>query len=123
MSQTLIGKDENKRLNTIIQNLIDNPDSTEFRQPVDYVALGLHDYPSIIKNPIDLSSVQKKLQQFKYKLVEECLDDVQLVWDNCKTYNAHGSWIWKLADKLERLFKKYVKNYLPLVTVPVSKRE
>ena len=81
-------------------------------------ALGLEDYPSIITNPMDLGTVFKKLQSNKYKCVEQCLEDIQLIWDNCKTYNAYGSWIWKLSDKLEKNFKKYVKNYLPLATLP-----
>jgi hypothetical protein len=70
---------------------------------------------------MDLGTIIKKVQASKYRLVEECLDDIQLIWDNCKTYNAQGSWIWKLADKLEKSFKKYVKNYLPLVSLPISK--
>jgi hypothetical protein len=64
---------------------------------------------------MDLGTCQKKLISNKYRTVEESLDDIQLIWDNCKTYNAMGSWIWKLSDKLEKSFKKYVKNYLPLV--------
>lgn len=82
---------------------------------------------------MDLGTVSKKLAAGKYRLVEECLDDLQLIWDNCKLYNAYASvmkhtlknifyfflkWIWKLADKLEKSFKKYVKNYLPLVNLP-----
>lgn len=119
--QTPLGKEEQKRLNQIIQQLIDSTDSTEFRQPVDHVGLGLEDYLNIVKNPIDLSTVHKKLHSNKYRVVEECLDDLQMIWDNCKVYNAMGSWIWKLADKLERSFKKYVKNYLPLVALPLSR--
>lgn len=101
--------------------MIDSPDSQEFRQPVDHVGLGLEDYLNIVKTPMDLSTVQKKLQGNKYRGVEDCLDDIQMIWDNCKVYNAMGSWIWKLADKLEKSFKKYVKNYLPLVALPLSR--
>lgn len=53
--------------------------------------MGLTDYPFIIKNPMDLGTVNNKLKDDKYRYVEEYLDDVQLVWDNCKSYNAPGT--------------------------------
>ncbi len=40
---------------------------------------------------MDLSTVKKKFFGLKYGNVEECLDDIQMCWDNCKTYNAEGS--------------------------------
>lgn len=72
---------------------MDSPDSTEFRQPVDYVGihqisnkigLGLEDYQKIVENPMDLGTLFKKLSANKYKTVENCLEDIQLIWDNCK---------------------------------------
>ena len=56
-----------------------------------FVAFGLLDYPQIIKKPMDLDTVKKNLKNNKYKLVEDVLNDMQLIWDNCKTYNAEGS--------------------------------
>jgi hypothetical protein len=52
-----------------------------------YSALGLTDYTFIIKYPMDLGTVSEKLRMDKYRFVEEALDDIQLIWDNCKTYN------------------------------------
>ena len=49
--------------------------------------LGLTDYTFIIKNPMDLGTVSEKMRNEKYRFVEEALDDIQLVWDNCKSYN------------------------------------
>ena len=67
---------------------------------------------------MDLSTVYNKLEEQQYKTVEEVLDDIQLIWDNCKTYNQKGWWIYDLADKLQRLFKKMVKTNLPMVALP-----
>jgi hypothetical protein len=55
--------------------------------PFYHSALGLTDYAVIIKNPMDLGTVQEKLSGGEYRFVEEALDDLQLIWDNCKTYN------------------------------------
>lgn len=40
---------------------------------------------------MDLSKVKDKLKENQYVYVEECFDDIQLIWDNCKNYNAEGS--------------------------------
>ena len=46
------------------------------------------DYPVVIKCPMDLGTVRNNLSNNSYQTVEECLGDIQLVWDNCKTYNS-----------------------------------
>ena len=35
---------------------------------------------------MDLSTIGNKLSEDKYRYLEEFLDDLQLVWDNCKAY-------------------------------------
>jgi hypothetical protein len=121
-STTKLDKEESKKLKIIINCLSETNDSFDFREPVDWKAMGLTDYLSVVKFPMDLSTVSKKFREEKYGKVEEVLDDVQLIWDNCKAYNPESSWIHSVAEKLERSFKKMVKNYFPdlNVTVPIS---
>jgi bromodomain-containing factor 1 len=45
---------------TVTKNLIANKNGGPFAVPVDYVSLGIPHYPDIIKNPMDLGSIQKK---------------------------------------------------------------
>ena len=40
---------------------------------------------------MDLGTVKRKVNIGDYQTVEDCLDDIQLIWDNCKTYNAKGT--------------------------------
>ncbi len=49
------------------------------------------DYTRIVKKPMDLGTVSEKLQLDEYRFIEEALDDLQLIWDNCKSYNESGS--------------------------------
>lgn len=56
--------------------------------------MGLTDYPVVVKHPMDLSTVNKKFTQNKYQSIEAICDDLQLIWDNCKTYNPPNSWIY-----------------------------
>jgi hypothetical protein len=41
-------------------------ESQPFLEPVDWKALGIPDYPTIIKNPMDLGTISKKLKENKY---------------------------------------------------------
>jgi hypothetical protein len=40
---------------------------------------------------MDLGTVKKNLTLGNYQTVEDCLDDIQLIWDNCKAYNTKGT--------------------------------
>jgi len=55
---------------------MDNPQTVEFRQPVDWKALGLLDYPTVVTQPMDLSTVKSKLLGSCYTTVEDCLNDI-----------------------------------------------
>ena len=37
---------------------------------------------------MDLGTVKKNLSVNTYETVEDCLCDIQLIWDNCKLYNT-----------------------------------
>ena len=65
-----------KRVNIVLQKLLDDNDSIEFIQPVDWKYLGLTDYPLIVKNPIDLGSIKKN-----YRLVS-----INIYKKSCKIY-------------------------------------
>jgi hypothetical protein len=66
---------------------------------------------------MDLGTVKKNLRNNKYKLLEECLNEMQLIWDNCKKYNSEGSWIYDLALKLENVMIKYILKYFDFLNI------
>ncbi|SCU93536.1 LAFA_0F16930g1_1 [Lachancea sp. 'fantastica'] len=45
-------------------------------------------YYQIIKRPMDLNTVLKKLKTYQYNSKQEFVDDVMLIWKNCLTYNS-----------------------------------
>ena len=53
----------------ILDDLWETDELELFRKPVEYKKLNLIDYPLLIKNPMDLSTVRKKLKQNKYKFI------------------------------------------------------
>jgi hypothetical protein len=72
-------------------------DSEFFREPVDWEALQLFDYPVIIKHPMDLTTVKKKLDSGAYKKPSELATDVRLIFHNAMTYNAPNSKVYNMA--------------------------
>jgi hypothetical protein len=82
------------------------PDAAPFLEPVDWKALNLPDYPEIIKMPMDLGTIEKKLTKGAYSSPEKFAADVRLVWKNAQTYNRADSGIYQTADALSKLFEK-----------------
>lgn len=91
----------------IIAKLEKQRESISFLNPVDYQELGLPDYPSVIKHPMDLGTVSVKLEEGLYMSIADVTADLQLIWDNCKTYNDADSLIVAHARKLERMTQKW----------------
>lgn len=69
-----------------------------FEEPVDPVKLKLPDYFDIIQNPMDLGTVQTKLNELDYQSIEHFAADVRLVFNNCMKYNNAGSELFHLAQ-------------------------
>ncbi|PWA32562.1 hypothetical protein CCH79_00015105 [Gambusia affinis] len=76
-----------------------------FHKPVDAKALGLHDYHEIIKHPMDLSTIKKKLDNRQYRDAEEFAADVRLMFSNCYKYNPPDHDVVSMARKLQDVFE------------------
>ena len=76
-----------------------------FRLPVDPVELGLPDYCEIIKEPIDLGTIRKKMDNREYSNGLAFATDVRLVFSNCYKYNPPDNQVVQLAHKLQDIFE------------------
>ena len=72
----------------ILKDLSRQSHAVWFNQPVDYVALKIPDYPTIIKEPMDFSTIQRNLDNHFYKSPEAFSEHVRLVFKNAITYNT-----------------------------------
>lgn len=54
---------------------------------------------------MDLGSIKSKLENGKYKELEEAANDVRLVWKNCMSYNQEGSDFYILAENMSKKFE------------------
>ena len=101
-----ISKEETIKIKQLLEGLEAEPKCYIFLEPVDVVGLGLSDYLEIIKHPMDISTIKKKLKSNQYNTLQEVLGDIHLIWSNCKLYNQEGSEIFLLAVAMEKTCKK-----------------
>ena len=84
--------------------------SEPFRVPVDPEALGIPDYFHIIKEPMDLSTVEKRLNSGAYATVQQFALDVRKIWANAIRYNPPVSPVFQatvvMRDYFEKVFKE-----------------
>jgi len=81
-----------------------------FIEPVNAIALNLPDYYQIVKNPMDLGTVQDHLLKGRYTTIDSFSNDVKLVWANCFLYNHKDSDVVKMAENLSHFFDEKFKK-------------
>ncbi|NP_001191640.1 CREB-binding protein [Aplysia californica] len=89
-----------------------DPESLPFRQPVDPVVLHIPDYFDIVKKPMDLSTIRRKLDSGLYSDPWEYVDDVCLMFDNAWLYNRKTSRVYKYASKLSEVFESEIDSVM-----------
>ncbi|XP_053321238.1 transcription intermediary factor 1-alpha [Spea bombifrons] len=89
----------------------------------DPVPLTVPDYYRIIKRPMDLSAIKRKLQinNFpNYSRPEEFVSDVRLIFKNCMEFNEPQSEVAKAGIKLEAYFEELLTNVYQDKKIPRS---
>ena len=122
-----ITEEETKKLLKIFETIEKDNQSYEFLQPVDYIGLKIFDYPKIITHPMDLGTVKQNLKNGEYKIFQDFMSDLNLIWKNCRTYNLPGSDIVKMANhcdkKMRTLIDRQFKNMKPKGEYAKNKNE
>ncbi|KAI6713585.1 histone acetyltransferase GCN5 [Diplocarpon mali] len=67
------------------------------------------DYYEVIKEPMDLSTMERKLEADNYPTPEDFIKDAKLVFDNCRKYNNETTPYAKCANKLEKFMWQQIK--------------
>lgn len=104
-------------------------DASPFLRPVDPVALNIPHYPSIIKTPMDFSTIDRKLNSSspakpdpnpsnpRYIHADEFVADVRLVFSNCVTFNGPDHAVSIMGKRVEETFDKTIKQMPPPLEV------
>lgn len=85
---------------------VHEPFAFPFYQPVDYIALNIPSYPSVIKKPMDMGTIRHKLENAAYgqPVYDNFEADWRLMFSNCKAFNPIGTPVREMGDKVEDLF-------------------
>ena len=70
------------------------------------------DYYNVIKQPMDIGTMMKKLKQLQYKSKKDFVDDLMLIWSNCLKYNADPN---HFLRKKALHMKKETEKLVPLI--------
>ncbi|ONK68903.1 uncharacterized protein A4U43_C05F17240 [Asparagus officinalis] len=117
-----------KKCSTLLSKLMKHKFGWVFNKPVDVKALGLHDYYSIIRHPMDLGTVKSRLNKNWYKTPAEFAEDVRLTFRNAMTYNPKGQDVHIMAQQLSQIFEEQWPAieaeyaYVPYPPTPVPRR-
>ncbi|XP_015240008.1 PREDICTED: transcription intermediary factor 1-alpha-like isoform X1 [Cyprinodon variegatus] len=87
--------------------------SVPFHEPVSPLA---RNYYQIIKRPIDLSVIRRKLDKcntLHYFTAEQFVDDILLMFKNCATFNYPDSEVAQAGRTLEVFFLSNLKDIFP----------
>lgn len=72
----------------ILGDLQNDPSAWPFLKPVDTSIV--KDYYEVVKQPMDLQTMELKLENNHYKDLEEFVRDAKLIVANCRQYNGTG---------------------------------
>ncbi|CAH8334560.1 unnamed protein product [Eruca vesicaria subsp. sativa] len=95
-----------KSCNNLLTKLMKHKFGWVFNAPVDAVKSGLHDYHSIVKEPMDLGTVKSRLSEGLYESPLEFAEDVRLTFNNALLYNPVGHDVHRMAEFLLNLFEE-----------------
>ncbi|XP_029108866.1 bromodomain-containing protein 3-like isoform X1 [Scleropages formosus] len=94
--------------NVVVKTLWRHQFAWPFYQPVDAVKLCLPDYHKIIKNPMDMGTIKKRLENNYYWSASECMQDFNTMFTNCYIYNKQTDDIVLMAQALEKILLQKV---------------
>ncbi|CAG8955663.1 hypothetical protein HYFRA_00010927 [Hymenoscyphus fraxineus] len=91
----------------LLNDMQNHQSSWPFLNPVskDDVA----DYYEVIKEPMDLATMEIKLENDNYATPEDFTRDAKLIFDNCRKYNNETTPYAKSANKLEKYMWAQIK--------------
>jgi len=113
----IMPKEQAKYALSMLRTLKRKSEAGPFLHPVDPVALNIPTYVDIITHPMDLGTVERKIQTGQYKDVDEFASDMRLIWQNCITFNGPDNAVSIWAKTLSTLFEKQIQRMPTLAAI------
>ena len=92
----------------LLNDMQNHTSAWPFAQPVNRDEVP--DYYEVIKEPMDLSTMEERLSNDLYPTPQDFIKDSRLIFDNCRKYNNETTPYAKSANKLEKFMWQQIKN-------------
>ncbi|XP_062874525.1 nucleosome-remodeling factor subunit BPTF isoform X2 [Trichomycterus rosablanca] len=96
-------------LKRILRSLQAHKMAWPFLEPVD--PNDAPDYYGVIKEPMDLSTMEQRIHKRFYNKLTEFVADMTKIFDNCRYYNPSDSPFFQCAEFLESFFVQKLKAF------------
>eukprot|EP01038_Epipyxis_sp_PR26KG_P005944 gene5944-8193_t len=103
---TILNTTMKNDLKSLVNKMAKNPLAIPFLYPVD--ARVYPEYYDMIQNPMDFTALKSKLPDYKY--LQDGLNDIRLIWDNCMIFNQEGSQIYADAAALSQTTEALIEE-------------
>ncbi|RPA87203.1 Bromodomain-domain-containing protein [Ascobolus immersus RN42] len=103
-------KAQQKYAVSLLRNIKRLKDAIPFLHPVDHKALNIPTYPEIIKHPMDISTMENRLNHHEYATVDEFVADFNLMIENCHTFNGPEHPVAHMGNAIRNVFEKSIKQ-------------
>ncbi|KAI9203515.1 Bromodomain-containing protein [Polychytrium aggregatum] len=117
--QTGLSADAIRKCQKILVTLQYHPEAYWFKMPVNPELQGIPDYFTIIKEPMDLSTVRKKLVRLEYTNADAFAYDVRLIFSNALLFNGPQSAVSISAENVratfDKLWRERPENFFPKI--------
>ncbi|XP_071108199.1 nucleosome-remodeling factor subunit BPTF-like [Haliotis cracherodii] len=108
IAQKCLTDKEYENLRRLLRSLQSHKMAWPFLEPVD--PKDVPDYYLVVKDPMDLSTVEKRLNARLYQKLSDFVKDVTKIFDNCRFYNPSDSPFYQCAEVLETFFVQRLKS-------------
>ncbi|CAF0764864.1 unnamed protein product [Didymodactylos carnosus] len=93
--------------------------SWPFQKPVNAAKLHLPDYHKIVKYPMDLGTIKRRLESNYYYSAKECITDLNMMFTDCYLYNKSGEDVVIMGATLEKVFHEKLSE-MPEVEIEIQ---
>lgn len=114
-------KMQHKFLTKSIQTLKRMQDSRFYKEPVDPIKMNIPQYFDIIKNPMDLGTIDRKLKNEMYPTAQALINDFNLMVQNAVTFNGIQHLVAQEGLRLKAMFEKQLSHLPPADAVEEKK--
>lgn len=104
-------------MRSLLKVVAEHADAWPFKEPVD--AREVPDYYDIIKDPIDLRTISRRLDSEQYFItLDMFVADMKRMFSNARTYNSPDTIYYKCTNRLDAFFMNKLQAGIQVTSRP-----